>query len=96
MFLKIKLTESDKRYHRFWQNEIFWQFNRILIGNRASPDMSQKVITTHALNKEKSYSEGSRALIEDTYMDATIVTHPSMKECVKIMETLPKVTEAWT
>ncbi len=49
MFLRIRLTESDKRYHRFWWNDSFWQWNRILLGNRASPDISQKVITSHAL-----------------------------------------------
>ncbi len=62
-------------------------------GNRASPDISQKVITTHALKLEKSYPEASRALIKDTYMDDTLVSRPSEEECVKIVETLPKVTE---
>jgi hypothetical protein len=28
MFLRIRLTESDKRYHRFWWNENFWQWNK--------------------------------------------------------------------
>jgi hypothetical protein len=42
MFVRIRLTEADKRYHRFWWNENFWQWNRILFGNRASPDISQK------------------------------------------------------
>ncbi len=93
MFLRIRLTEADKRYHRFWWNENFWQWNRILFGNRASPDISQKVITTHALKMKESYPEASRALIEDTYMDDTIVSRPSEEECVKIVETLPKVTE---
>jgi hypothetical protein len=49
MFLRIRLTESDKRYHRFWWNDSFWQWNRILFGNKATPDISQKVITSHAL-----------------------------------------------
>jgi len=93
MFLRIIITESEKRYHRFWWNENFLQWNRILFENRASPDISQKVITTHALKPEKSYPEASRALIEDTYIDETIVSRPRKEECVKIVETLPKVTE---
>jgi hypothetical protein len=93
MFLRIRITEADKRYHRFWWNESFWQWNRILFGNRASPDISQKVITTHAVKLKESYPEVSRALIEDTYMDDTIVSRPSEVECVKIVDTLPKVTE---
>jgi hypothetical protein len=50
-------------------------------------------MTTHALKLEKSYPEASRALINDTYMDDTTVSHPSEEECVKIVKTLPKVTE---
>jgi hypothetical protein len=42
MFLRIRPTEADKRYHRFWWNESFWQWNRILFGNRASPNIRQK------------------------------------------------------
>jgi hypothetical protein len=93
MFLRIRLTEADKRYHRFWWNENFWQWNRIMFGNRASPDISQKFNTTHSLKLKQSYSEVSRALIKGAYMDNTIVSHPSEIECVKIVETLPKVTE---
>jgi hypothetical protein len=32
-------------------------------------------------------------LIDDTYMDDTIVSHPSEVDCVKLVEDLPKVTE---
>ena len=64
-----------------------------MFGNRASPDISQKVITTHALKLRDSYPEACNALIADTYMDDTIVSHPSEGECVKLVEDLPKVTE---
>jgi hypothetical protein len=60
---------------------------------KSKKSKSQKVITTHALKLEKIYPEASRALINDTYMDDTTVSHPSEEECVKIVETLPKVTE---
>jgi hypothetical protein len=93
MLNRIRLREADKIYHRFWWNESFWQLNRILFGNRASPEISQKVITTHALKLKQSYPEAIRALIEDTCMDDTIVSCPSEVECVKIVETRPKVTE---
>ena len=93
MFLRIRLTESDKRYHRFWWNDSFWQWNRILFGNRASVDISQKAITSHAINLRDSYPEACLALIDDTYMDDTIVRLPSEEDCVKLVEDLPKVTE---
>jgi hypothetical protein len=93
MFLRIRLTESDKRYHRFWWNDSFWQWNRILFGNRASPDISQKVITSHALKLRDSYPEACDALKDDTYMDDTIVSRPNEGDCVKLVEDLPKVTE---
>jgi hypothetical protein len=63
MFFRIRLTESDKRYHRFWWNENFWQRNRIMFVNTASADIGQKVIMTHALKLK----EASLALIEDTH-----------------------------
>ncbi len=71
----------------------FWQWNRILFGNRASPDISQKVITSHALKLRDSYPEACDALIADTYMDDTIVSRPNEGECVELVEDLPKVTE---
>jgi hypothetical protein len=62
MFLRIRLTESDKRYHRFWWSNNFWQWNRILFGNRASPDISQNTHThihihTTRCNAECRFSE---------------------------------------
>ena len=58
--------------------------------NRASPDISQKVITSHALKLRDSYPD---ALTDDTYMDDTIVSRPNEGDCVKLVEDLPKVTE---
>jgi hypothetical protein len=55
-----------------------------LFGNSASPDISQKVITTHALKLKQSYPEAIRALIKDTYMDDAIVSRPSEVECVRL------------
>jgi len=93
MFLRITLTESDKRYHRFWWNDNFWQWNRILFGNRASLYINQKVITSHEVKLRDSYPEACNALIDDTYMDDTIVSRPNEVECVKLSEDLPKVAE---
>jgi hypothetical protein len=84
MFLRIRLIESDKRYHSFWWDENVWPWNRILFGNSASPDISQKVITTHALKLKQSYPEAIRALIKDTHMDDAIVSCPSEVECVRL------------
>ena len=93
MFLRIRLTESDKRYHRFWWNDNFWQWNRILFGNSASLDISQDVITSHTIKLGDIYPEACDALIDDTYMDDTIVSRPSKEDCVKLVDDLPKVTE---
>jgi hypothetical protein len=93
MFLRIRPTESDKRYQRFWWNDNFWQWNRILFGNRASWDISQKIITSHALKLRESYPKACNALIDDTYMGDTIVSRPNEVDCVKLLEDLPKVTE---
>ncbi|MBM3931204.1 MAG: hypothetical protein FJ336_08030, partial [Sphingomonadales bacterium] len=39
MFLRIRLEEEDKKYHRFYWDKRIWQWTRTLFGNRASPDM---------------------------------------------------------
>jgi len=93
MFLRIRLTESDKRYHRFWWNDSFWQWNRILFGNSASLDISQDVITSHTLKLGDIYPEACDALIYDTYMDDTIVSCPNKVDCFKLVEDLPKINE---
>jgi hypothetical protein len=77
MFLRIRLTEADKRYNRFWWNESFLQWNRILFGKCTSPDIGKKVITTHALKLKQSYLEASLALIKThTWMTPLLVILP--------------------
>lgn len=91
MFLRIRLNENDKRFHRFYWNGKIWQWTRTLFGNRASPDISQKVLTTHAESKLNCFELASRAIIEDTYMDDTIKSVESEQSCKILVEQLPKL-----
>ena len=44
MFLRIRLAEKDRRYHRLHLDGVDYEWNSILFGNVASPNGSQKVI----------------------------------------------------
>ena len=66
-----------------------------MFNNRVSPNITQEVITIIFFLILKNYPEASAALIEDTFMDDTIVSHPSAVECVRLLLTLPKVTEGY-
>ncbi len=43
---------------------------------RASPDIGQKVITTHALKLKQSYPEASRALIKHMIIVGVKIVYP--------------------
>ena len=79
MFLRCRLMEEDKRFHRFYWNGRIWQWTRTLFGNRASPDMSQKILQTHAEINLLKYPLASVALMQSTYMDDTCKSMPTEK-----------------
>ena len=88
MFLRCRLKEEDKRFHRFyWQGKI-WQWTRTLFGNRASPDMSQKILATHAEISMLEFPLAAPAIINDTYMDDTIKSLPTEKLCCQLVTEL--------
>jgi hypothetical protein len=58
-------------------NKFDLNLSTTLSSYRASPDISQKVITSHTLKLRDSYPEACNALIDDIYMDDTIVSHPN-------------------
>ncbi|MGV1013329.1 MAG: reverse transcriptase domain-containing protein, partial [Flavobacterium sp.] len=88
MFLRIRLTEEDQRYHRFWYNEKIYQWTRTLFGNRASPDMSQKVLQTHATNNMDKFPNAALAILIATYMDDTITSLEFKKKIIELIEEL--------
>jgi len=88
MFLRIRLNENDQRYHRFYWNGGIWQWTRTLFGNRASPDMSQKVLTTHAESHLAEFPLAAQVIMDDTYMDDTIKSLETESSCCKLVKEL--------
>ena len=69
MFLQCRLNDEDRRYHRFWWNGKIWQWTRVLFGNLASPDISQKVLTFNAELFKQEFPVAAEAVSENMYMD---------------------------
>jgi hypothetical protein len=44
MFLQIRLHQDDKQFHRFMHKTQHFQWTKTLFGNKASPNLSQKVL----------------------------------------------------
>ena len=95
MFLRIRLEKEDQKYHRFYWNEKIWQWLRALFGNRASPDMSQKVLAILANSNSEKYAMAALAILFNTYMDDTCKSLETEEECHQlIQELIPLLREA--
>jgi hypothetical protein len=88
MFLRIKMCKEDFKYHRFfWRDEV-WQWTSEMFGGRACPDISQKVICTHAEKFEIIYPLASYVIINKTYMDDSITSKQTEEELVELAHQL--------
>ena len=88
MFLRCRLKKEDRRYHRFYWNGKIWQWTRTLFGNRASPDLSQKVIVTNAELHEKEFPLAAACSKNDLYMDDAIKSLELESDCVSLAKEL--------
>ena len=88
MFLRCRIKEEEKRYHRFYWKGKLWQWTRALFGNRASPDLSQKVIVTNAELHEKEFPMAAPSVMKDLYMDDEIKSVENEKDCVQLAKEL--------
>ena len=68
MFLQCRLTEEDRKYHRFWWDGRIWQWTRVLFGNLASPDISQKVLSENAELFKEQFPTAYEAVMNAMYM----------------------------
>ena len=88
MFLQCRLDDEDQRYHRFWWNDEIWQWNRVLFGNQASPDISQKVLTENALLFKDQYPLAAKAVLTAMYMDDIIISVETEQEAIDTAQQL--------
>ena len=89
MFLQCRLDPNDHRYHRFWWNERFWQWVRILFGNLSSPDISQKVLTMNAEQFAKEFPLAYLAVLYAMYMDDVLKSVETRQQAIQLAAELP-------
>ena len=88
MFLRIRLEPEDRKFHRFYWNGKIWQFVSIAFGVQCCPNISQKVITTHAESVEDQYPDAAKVVIDKTYMDDSITSEQTEEMLIKIAHQL--------
>ena len=91
MFLQCRLSEEDKRYHRFWWDGRYWQWTRVLFGNLASPDISQKILVENADFYINEYPLAADVVKNKMYMDDAITSVETKEEAIKTVDELPKL-----
>jgi hypothetical protein len=93
MFLQCRLDEKDRRYHRFWWNGKIWQWTRVLFGNLASPDISQKVLCLNAELFREEFPKAAEAISDNMYMDDVLKSVETVKEAIQLATELPPLNE---
>jgi hypothetical protein len=86
MFLRIKMCKEDFKYHHFfWRDEV-WQWTKQMFGGQACPEISQKVICTHAQKFKIIYPINAYVIINKTCMDDSITSKQTEKELVELAQ----------
>lgn len=84
MFLQIRLHED----HRFIHEGKHYQFKRVLFGNKGSPNISQKALST-LCSQYADLTEGVTTLSRSCYMDDCIDSRETERELVQLSTQLP-------
>ena len=91
MFLRVRLDENDKKYHRFIHNGKHFQWTRILFGNKSSPNASQKVLSELANMNDVDYVLACQTLRNTTYMDDAVDSKATEQELLDLALQLPEL-----
>ncbi len=88
MFLQIRLNPDDKPFHRFIHKGKHYQWTRTLFGNKASPNLSQKVLST-LCSSESGSAQAVETVTKSCYMDDCIDSRDTVTEIVELARELP-------
>ena len=76
MFLQVELQDRDRPFHRFLWRDLdtsrepdVYEFQRLLLGNTASPFCSQYVLQTHAKTHVLEFPEAASTVEDSMYVD---------------------------
>ena len=88
MFLRIRLHSNDRKYHRFWFDNKIFEWNRILFGNKASPNISQKSIQLIAELEKENNKLAYDCINNFMYMDDATISLENENNCLKLANEL--------
>ena len=89
MFLRVHMDQKDRKYHRFVHKEQHFQWTRILFGNKSSPNISQKVLSTLSDAYREKYPQACETLDKFCYMDDCVDSTPTESELAILANDLP-------
>lgn len=88
MFLQIRLNPDDKPFHRFTHRDQHYQWTRALFGNKASPNLSQKVLQA-LCDPRIGATQAVETISKSCYMDDCIDSRDTVAEIVELARQLP-------
>ena len=92
MFLRIKMVEADRKYHRFFIGNELWQWTSIVFGETSSPNASQKTLQTNA--ESQDLQRAKHTVDNYMYVDDMITCFREEGEacltCEEMIESLAK------
>ena len=95
MYLRIGISPSSRPFHRFLWRYVdqsrppdVYQFNSLVFGVNSCPYQAQFVSQKHAKENKERYPRAAETILESTYMDDSMDSSPSEKECIKLYEEL--------
>jgi hypothetical protein len=101
MFNQISLDVRDRRYHRFlWRygnkdaDVLIFEWERLLFGDKGSPDLAAYAIKLLSNSKKESHPSGSAVLDESTYVDDVTHSEPNDELASVVISEVDDVLES--
>ena len=95
MFLQVRLSEDDKKYHRLlWRSmdmnsePQIYEAQRWLFGNAAAPFCTQLVIQENAKEHHPEYPVAADVVLNNFYMDDALTSYRTEAEALEAKEQL--------
>ena len=96
MFLRVRLDPKDRPYHRFVFDGDDYIWNSILFGNVASPNGSQKVLSSVCDMFGKEFPEAEETLRHSLYMDDASDSRPTEEKALATAQQLIQLLDKCT
>ena len=98
MFLQVGLLKDDRKYHRFlWRGmdssrePDVYEFERLVLGNTASPYCAQFVVQKHAKDNEEKYPEAANSVSDAMYVDDVLDSRETPDDAIELRRQLSEL-----